>query len=540
MISQELINYFKLLAEYTKASDSSSRESLWENINNIDENQFAIEISDIKQQEEESLLDYFERLKAHKKLLNSYLLQLNSYCQKINEFRKNFNQVINLSKKFTNQEMKIFDLKTKLINNKNRTELKLKSLKGCNLILISTDILFEDLSPKEGFLYLKTDGTYKCCYNDQIFEDSLAKTNPEIKIPLPSNSPLDADFVDSVLKITSMKNHSAKRGLSELKNEVKDKIRVIPNSLTLEIWYLNTLDKMQTILGFPSSAHISIDFCDSEGRSHYVSFYSVHNPEHTFLTDHLHIPSYKTVPGLFHEKTIDILDLISNSKFVEHQKVVFNCEENPEIKLENAIAWAKKLLSNQQAPDFNFYSHNCSHVGFAGLLAAGFGEILPPPDSFVLSAQEVFDYAKSVKNYLNKENENQANPILTKSETLEKKLLELIGGPTNSSGILKMQKLGSRISLSAFQKIVRANDGVGFFKKFNDCYAHSHIIGEGRKKWVDELYKFLRIVNAEDDTIEALERNLNIVQNILLTKKDEIKTQRETKGDVLKAFSFQR
>ncbi len=332
MISQQLHDFFKLLAKFNKLIDGFSanspwEKSEWEEIENFDESQFSIKTFDIKQTDQESLLDYYERLRAHKNLVENTQWQLKIYVEKINEFRRRFHQKIALNEKFTAKELRIFKLQVELLDKVEQTESKLKSLKdkvkGCNLILLSRYTNLNNLNPPEGYLFLKTDGNYKSRYKQHIHEGSLSDTNPSLKIPHFSNLPLDSDLVQSVLSITSQKNHSAKRTISEIKTEIAEKIEVIPNSITLGIWYSKTVEETKTLFGYPSLGHITLDICDSHGKSHYFSLYTADNLEHTLLTDWLHLPSYKSVAGILERKETDILNLINNSKYLEHQKVVF-------------------------------------------------------------------------------------------------------------------------------------------------------------------------------------------------------------------------
>ncbi|MBA2657787.1 MAG: hypothetical protein H0U70_12530 [Tatlockia sp.] len=399
-----------------------------------------------------------------------------------------------------------------------------KSLQACKVILVTDETDLETLKSHEGFLYIKKNGNYKSIYNNQIHYDTLGNAN--------------AKTAKQILSITSKKSQSASKEKAEILQEERPKIKAQPNSITVEIWYHQPLELNRSIFGFASDGHVSLEICDSNRESHYVSFYSSSHPEPALLSELLSVPSYKSAPGLFKQKIDDILSYVDESKYIEHQKITFDSNHFPELNIDKAVTWSKNFKNSPEENNFNFYTNNCSTVSLAGMLAAGFGEIVAPPDTYVVTAQEVFDYAKAVKN--TKANNQNLDYYIDKRKILEEKIVELISGDTNSEGIKKMQKLGSRISLSVLQNILTKKEGKGLVKEVKQNYSHSHFFGKGRSKWADEFYKFLRNVNLQDNSNEMITENLKKIEIIIALKINESAEEKEIKRDINKHFKFQR
>lgn len=545
MISRQAIEFFEMLSNYRKVYglppyQENVLSRIQEKMIAIDKSIFDLNYNEqFARDERESLFAYYQRLTTHLNELVNCKRKLIEYQISFSRFKiENIDITTSLSEGQKFLQRKIDETYDK-IQDLSKTSI------GCDIVYVPDEIDLESFDLKEGKLYLKSDGRYKSCYMRANYTGNLLQ-GKHGKPKLDMNNLLekilqDSRFRKSVLRITAKRKHTSRIDNVELKAKEDVRMQSKPGTITLGIWYYCLSGKRSTIFGHISDGHITVDVCDANGDSHYVSFYSANSPEKDLVTKLLHIPSYHSTQGQFLQKMDDVFSYVGHEngvshKFVEYQEIVFDCNKNHALNINAAVQWADALLNPDNPSEFNFYFNSCAVVGLSGLLASGTSHYVDAPDVNILTSQEVFDYGKAVKHKLDSL-ENKLTDIAAQGD-LETVLSHLISGSTNSDGVKKMQKLGEKITLEKCVEIVKKRDKGGFLGgSFQHYYSHSHFFGQGRQKWVGQLYDFLRKVDL--DNVNS-EKNFAKLAEILVTKESEMSCERKSNNKVFKSYSFQR
>lgn len=541
---QEANEFFTYLENFRKTYAKPYEEKvlalMQDKIRLLDATMFHVDdIAPADRDEQESLFNYYDRLIKCLEKLKSTLHKLEEYKNILSSLPNSFQLDINATninaicnKLSHTQKILRFQFQ--------ETERKIKALKdsvkGCEFVYEPDETNLDKLEAEEGKLYLKQNGGYKTCYKGQIFNGNIVfKDGYQLDLKNEINDPV---FKKLILRHTSAINYTAERDILAIKAEEEKKeiasMKLKPNTITLRIWHNTAPGKRRTLFGHDSNGHISVNVCDENGDSHYVSVYHSDTPEYSLISDLLNIPSMNSTKGRFDTNINDILRYVDNefghNKFVECQEIIFDCNKNHALDIKKSVLRADELL--RDGIDFDFYSNNCSRVGLSVLLAAGANQFVSPPDAYVISPHDVMQYGMAVKNTL----DSLDDKLNLNKKNIETLLQDLIKGSTNSDGVKQMQELGKNFNLENGRSIVGERDKGGFLgATFQYYYSHSSFFGKGRQKWVDQLYDFLRVVDVADD-----DENLVKLAKILETKESENRFERGTNSKVFKQYQFHR